>query len=670
MLKKEPVLFLCNMKYVSRLIVFSLLGFWYCQNAGAQTNQTLRSQAYYASEDKDWFAAAQYYARLYARDTSDIKLQSKYADASRLNFDLDLALSLYLHVAALDNGKQYPLTFYWIGELLKYKQQYKEAKKWFSKFNKLKLRREKYNYYKQKTIIQMQSCDLAQILMNNPLNLEAEHLDELINSKLSEYAAFERDSSLYFSSLQIPEKRYTKNSDNEGADKKTIYFSKIYKADYRMGSWKKIKALDTLFNANQYHTANTSFSSDYKQMIISRCRAVNASEYTCDLYVSNYMNNHWTEAIPLEAPINQPSVSTTQGNFAELDGKPVLFFSSDRPGGEGGLDIWCSYKNADGSFAPPINAGKKVNTPDNDITPWFVNETKALYFSSTWHQGLGGYDIFKSQYSNHEFSDPENVGYPINSSFNDVYYTVNKNGKRIYLSSNREGSFFESKLNCCNDIYRFNLDTAKPVIVVDTTHIIKEQLKLLVPLTLYFHNDEPDSKRLTTSTTKNYESTYNDYKAMMPQYVKQYTTGLKGDNKELATNRIGNFFTDSLDEGFDDLKQFSVMLKKIMLNGETVKITMKGYCSPLASNEYNTNLAKRRISSLRNYFMEYENAWFLNYVSNETGNGGKIIFAEEDIGELPISRASDNVKDIQNSVFSPYAASERKIQIIAISFGK
>ena len=157
---------------------------------------------------------------------------------------------------------------------------------------------------------------------------------------------------------------------------------------------------------------------------------------------------------------------------------------------------------------------------------------------------------------------------------------------------------------------------------------------------------------------------------MMPQYVKQYTTGLKGDNKELATNRIGNFFTDSLDEGFDDLKQFSVMLKKIMLNGETVKITMKGYCSPLASNEYNTNLAKRRISSLRNYFMEYENAWFLNYVSNETGNGGKIIFAEEDIGELPISRASDNVKDIQNSVFSPYAASERKIQIIAISFGK
>jgi hypothetical protein len=101
-----------------------------------------------------------------------------------------------------------------------------------------------------------------------------------------------------------------------------------------------------------------------------------------------------------------------------------------------------------------------------------------------------------------------------------------------------------------------------------------------------------------------------------------------------------------------------------------VKITFKGYCSPLASSDYNINLAKRRISSLKNYFTEYKNGWFLKYINNSNENGGKIIFEEVDIGELEVSKASDDFKDKRNSVYSPRAACERKIQILAIQFGK
>ncbi|MCZ8283948.1 MAG: hypothetical protein O9353_00695, partial [Bacteroidia bacterium] len=103
---------------------------------------------------------------------------------------------------------------------------------------------------------------------------------------------------------------------------------------------------------------------------------------------------------------------------------------------------------------------------------------------------------------------------------------------------------------------------------------------------------------------------------------------------------------------------------------EKVKITMKGYCSPLASTDYNVNLAKRRISSLRNYFMEYENGRFVKYVDNTNEKEGRIEFFNEDIGELPVSTVSDDVKDVRNSIYSPYAAAERKIQIIAISYLK
>jgi glycogen debranching enzyme len=186
---------------------------------------------------------------------------------------------------------------------------------------------------------------------------------------------------------------------------------------------------------------------------------------------------------------------------------------------------------------------------------------------------------------------------------------------------------------------------------------------------LYFHNDEPDAKTTKTVTTKNYEATYDDYKKLVPQYVYEYPKGLEAEQKESALNRVENFFSDSVDAGMEDLKHFSDLLEKVLLKGETVKITMKGYCSPLASTDYNVNLAKRRISSLRNYFTETKNGWYKKYINNETPGEGKIIFEDVDIGELIASKVSDDLKDKRNSVYSPFAAQERKIQIIAVSFG-
>lgn len=113
-----------------------------------------------------------------------------------------------------------------------------------------------------------------------------------------------------------------------------------------------------------------------------------------------------------------------------------------------------------------------------------------------------------------------------------------------------------------------------------------------------------------------------------------------------------------------------MLLEQVLLRGEKVKITMKGYCSPLASTDYNVNLAKRRISSLRNYFIEYDGGKFVKYINNTNEKEGRIEFFNEDIGELPISKVSDDVKDVRNSVYSPFAAAEGKIQIIAISYLK
>ncbi len=94
--------------------------------------------------------------------------------------------------------------------------------------------------------------------------------------------------------------------------------------------------------------------------------------------------------------------------------------------------------------------------------------------------------------------------------------------------------------------------------------------------------------------------------------------------------------------GLNDLEKFALLLEDVLRRGETVKITMKGFCSPLASTDYNVNLAKRRISSLQNYFREYKNGTFVQYIQNN-----KVIFFEENIGELPKSTASDDYYDTE-----------------------
>lgn len=629
------------------------------QNAVSQNLKKLLKQGEEAMNEKDYFSAAQIYNQVILIDSSNLQYLYNYATASRLNFDNDIALHFYEKVYKVDNAKSFPETPFWIGELLKSKARYKEAKKYFNKYATKNRKSKKAELKKlaEKAQLEADACDLSLIMMKNPQPVKVEHLDTNVNSKVSEYAPIEADSLLYFSSLR----------DKKDKDKKAdIPYNKIFISKKENARWKRAAEMDSIINQRGVHTANTTFNKDFTRAVFSQCLQKDASTFTCKLIGSQYNNGKWSEPRPLPGPINGEGMSVTQPSLANIDGDIYLFFASGRNGGQGGMDIWYSKQTGDESYSEPVNLGNVINTYEDEITPYFEEITHTLYFSSNHHKGMGGFDIFKSDYRDGKFGPPENAGYPVNSPLNDIYYSINSNKDKAYLSSNRLGSYFEEKQSCCNDIYAFAItplikkDTARKI--VDTTKMILDNMKVLVPLTLYFHNDEPDKKTKATTTPLNYKKTCLDYLAMLPQYLKEFPKGMDGEQKTIAENKVENFFEDSVQAGLNDLEKFALLLEEVLKRGEKVKITMKGFCSPLASTEYNVNLAKRRVCSLQNYFREYKNAMFGPYIQS-----GQVVFFEEDIGELTKSTVSDDYYDTRNSIYNPRAAAERKIQIIAVS---
>jgi len=135
--------------------------------------------------------------------------------------------------------------------------------------------------------------------------------------------------------------------------------------------------------------------------------------------------------------------------FVSSDGKK-MFLVTDREGGYGGKDIYLSQKDSSGKWAIPQNLGPEINTPYDEDSPFLMPDNKTLFFSSTGHNGLGGYDMYKTVYENGKWSSPVNLGSPINSSGDDIYMSYDTATKMGYFSSSRINSGFGDM-----DIYSF-----------------------------------------------------------------------------------------------------------------------------------------------------------------------------------------------------------------------
>lgn len=632
--------------------------------ASAQTPAAYERAGDKAMQQADYYSATSYYYTAFVSGITDAGIVYKLADACRLYNDYENAEKYFTKAYAADKEHHYPLTSFYLAEMKQRLGDYPEAAKIYS--NYLQMFGSDSSYYTYKARFEMESCNKVNEILKDTVKAVIQNLGSEINSVYSDFAAQYTDSThLVYSSLRF----LNKNKKTKKHDK---YIAKILSSENERMTWSKPEPLKPEINIDGLHACNSAISSNNTFMVYTQCEQIKG-RLMCKLFISTNKDGEWTEPRVLNDSINLKGYTATMPTIANngIDGY-ILYFVSDRPGGYGKLDIWKSTVSADFKFSSPENAGAEINTVDDDITPYYDNMNNVFYFSSDGHHGLGGFDIYKVQADDTGHISTVNIGYPINTSYNDLYFTAYPN--KFLLSSNRPGSMYVKARTCCYDIYegvyrdtikkRDTIIILEPLSALDSARKeVAKQIEPLLPMKLYFDNDQPDSKTMLITTRQNYVDLYNNYISKESLFIENYSSGILDNSQKLkAKKEMGDFFTYTVKKSFNDLDRFSGLLLKQLKAGDKIEIVVRGSASPLAESSYNRNLSKRRISSVLNYWKIYEGGNLYNYIGS-----GSLKIVEEPVGEdLANRKVSDDLKDKRNSVFSPAASSLRYIEVIRI----
>ena len=623
------------------------------------SSQTYTQFVEFADEkvlEGDFYYAIQYYKKAMQIDSASVEINWKMAEVQRQYKNYVLAEYYYKKVYDKESAKIYPKSIFWLSSMQHYNGKYKESgRRWKAAKKTFKRKRKEYPY--KKSMQEFRSCLWAAKAVLDTSDYIVKPIENsLINSRDSELAPFVFGNSFYFTSLKADSIKSNEELITEE------YSLQIYESNLTNEEFGNPIQLKGIYKSGS-HSANGCFSPDGKRFYFSRCN----ENFQCKIFIGKVKNNQITDIDSLGEIINQESKITTMPNVAIIDGQEVLFFSSNREKSMGGLDLWYSIIKNGNQYSKPRNLGRQINSVDDDITPFYDVNTERLYFSSSWHPGFGGYDVFYSEKVKYilGFSAPVNVGLPINSSKNDTYFIVDNKHDKFYFSSNRIGSNSAKTPTCCNDIFVAQLpkDRTPPPLYASLFDLNKK-----LPVTLYFHNDEPNPRTRDTLTNLTYMQSYDNYIEMVPRYKREYARGLSREEYEEAREDIGDFFVEYVEQGVSDLNEFTRLLLIELDKGYKIKVTVKGFASPLAKTDYNVNLTKRRINSLINYLGIYKSKEFLPYLNHNATNGGSLTFVQIPFGEYTANKLiSDNVNDKQNSVYSRKAALERKIEIQSVS---
>lgn len=381
----------------------------------------------------------------------------------------------YLEKAFAKNPKISNNIYWLLGEALHYNHRMEEA---IEHYEKQKEFVESDDPILESLEREIKECETGKELMANPIDVKIENLGSIVNSPFPEYAPVisADESVLIFTSRR-------EGSTGGELDEEGGYFEDIYISERVNNVWTTPRNIGTTINTPS-HDGSVGLSPDGKELFIYKDDG-NGDIYYCKLK----KDGSWSKPLPIEGFINSKK---SYENAASISADyKRLFFASSREGSFGGLDIYMSEMNEEGNWGKPVNLGATVNTAGDEEGPFLDLDGKTLYFSSTGHKSMGDFDLFKTVYDAHtnEWSDPQNMGYPLNTADDDIYFVLSGDGKHGYYASVKEDGLGEK------DLYRITMPPR------DDIELLQAKLKELTGETqeIYEHK-EPEIK---TTEVKN-----------------------------------------------------------------------------------------------------------------------------------------------------------------------
>jgi OmpA-OmpF porin, OOP family len=381
------------------------------------------------------------------------KLAMSYYEAS----SYEEARAAFEHFTSLKKLETaYPLGYYFYAKSLMALGAYTEAQKTFLLFAQASRKNNdpELIHYKRQFKSELRSCEYAlELETNHQKHLLKVEVAEGLNSGYSDFSPiYIKEDSILFASLNSNKIIETEN----GAENTPKV--KLFGAKKQKGEWQQIQEAN-LFNDPLAHTANGAFSHDKKEFYFSRCYEDERFGKKCDIYVSEFRKGKWKKPRKLGRKVNQSRYSSSQPATGRIRYRrkeyTVLYFVSDRPDGYGGKDIWFALIDLRGRIEQVQNCGSGINGKGDEVTPYYDEKEQMMYFSSDSHWGAGGLDIFKSLGHTRSWRRAENMGIPINSSYDDLYYSPKPGKTNGFLVSNRPGSTLLEGNLCCEDIFTF-----------------------------------------------------------------------------------------------------------------------------------------------------------------------------------------------------------------------
>jgi outer membrane protein OmpA-like peptidoglycan-associated protein/tetratricopeptide (TPR) repeat protein len=493
----------------------------------------------------EYVDAAKEYLKLVENDKGDAYVYKQLGDTYYNMFNQGEAVKWYARATETNQDAE---TYYRYAQMLKAGGKYEEANKQMQKFATVAPNDSRAKAFKENPNYVPRLLDKTKLFNVNPSD---------VSSDKSDFGAVLYDNSLYFTSARNGARKSYGWTDEPFLD--------IYKADYNADGTITNAGVVTSLNS-QYHDGPLTMSADgntvyftsdsFREKTFEKDKANRLKLGRNSIFKATKSGDSWGEATML--PFNSKEFSTSNPSLSR-DGK-TLYFSSDRPGSIGGVDIWKVAVNEDGTYGEPQNLGNKVNTEGNESFPFIADDNKTLYFASAGKQGLGGYDVYQIDLSG---GDASNLGKPVNTEKDDFAFTFNGAKNTGFLSSNRGGN---------DDIL-----AVSPICGVDVTVVVTNaKTGAILSNASVSILDEKKNIIATESSNGNGEVKYR-VECDKPYVVQASKDGFEGNTFAVTPSKGPNAKVDAALQPIDVIvTETEIVLKPIFFEYDKSNITQEG----------------------------------------------------------------------------------------------